>query len=530
MMGSPPGQPEERASAKPILLAWLLLAAITTLPYLSAALYPPRGRVFAGTFHWIDDFHNYVSFVQQAEDGRFLFENKLVPEESRRVLVNLEWWLVGTLSKLCGRRPFLAYRLFAILALGGLLLTADRALRRGGLPPSHRLAALLLVGLGGGLGGLLFTFTERPVFRSADLSVGIFPFVEALANPHWVAGTGLLAASLLAFAAAPGARGWMLASLLGTALSLVRPYDFAILGLVLALGVLVRERPRRWVAAALPLLGLLPACLYAYWVYYRSGAFDEYGVTPYAMAPASDLVWGLGPALALALFSLRTARADPRARRVHLDLWLWVAVVLVLALVRPVTFAQQFLIGLGFPLLVLAALGLARFRPGLTAVAALLMASTALVALRIVFGTDPNWHVPRERREAALALRPACRPGDVVFAPGDIGLYAIALTSCKAYLSHSWAPDYARRVETVRTFYGAALPEDRAAILDRVNASRLVLPGEGDVARAWLGPATPFVHAGVAGAGRAAIGLYARQEAPGAGRTNEKEPAPAAVR
>jgi hypothetical protein len=530
MMGSPPGPPEERASAKPILVAWVLLAGITTLPYLSAALYPPRGRAFAGTFHWIDDFHNYVSFVQQAEDGRFLFENKLVPEESHQVLVNLEWWVVGTLSKLCGRRPFLAYRLFAVLALGGLLLTADRALRRGGLPPSHRLAALLLVGLGGGLGGLLFTFTERPVFRSADLSVGIFPFLEALANPHWVAGTWLLAASLLAFEAASGTRGWLLASLLGTVLSLVRPYDFAILGVVLTLGVLVRERPGKWALAAAPLLGLLPACLYAYWVYYRSGAFDEYGATPYAMAPASDLAWGVGPALALALLSLRGARPDARARRLHLDLWLWALVALLVALVRPVTFAQQFLIGLGFPLLVLAALGLARFRPGLTAVAALLMASTALVALRIVFGTDPNWHVPRERREAALALRPLCRPGDVVFAPGDIGLYTIALTSCKAYLSHSWAPDHARRAETVRAFYGAASPEDRAAILDRVNASRLVLPGEGDVARTWLGPGTAFTRAGGAGAGTAAIGVYARPPAPGAGRTNEREPAPAPVR
>ena len=68
-MGSEPGPPEERASAKPILLAWLLLAP-TTLPNLSVALYPPRGRGFAGTFHWIDDFHNYVSFVQQAEAPR----------------------------------------------------------------------------------------------------------------------------------------------------------------------------------------------------------------------------------------------------------------------------------------------------------------------------------------------------------------------------------------------------------------------------------------------------------------------------
>jgi hypothetical protein len=51
-----------------------------------------------------------------------------------------------------------------------------------------------------------------------------------------------------------------------------------------------------------------------------------------------------------------------------------------------------------------------------------------------------------------------------------------------------------------------------------------VLPGEGDVARAWLGPATAFARVGGAGAGERDIGVYTRR--PGDRRTNGTGPRP----
>jgi hypothetical protein len=72
--------------AAPVAAAWLVLGAVTTVPYARAALHPPPGRAFAGTFHWIDDFYNYVSFVQQSEDGRFLLQNKLLLSEHEPIL------------------------------------------------------------------------------------------------------------------------------------------------------------------------------------------------------------------------------------------------------------------------------------------------------------------------------------------------------------------------------------------------------------------------------------------------------------
>ncbi len=67
-----------------VLLLWLLLMFWTSALYLRAALQPPPGRVFAGTFHWIDAFYNYASYVQQSEDGAF-FSHPAAPDHRGRL-------------------------------------------------------------------------------------------------------------------------------------------------------------------------------------------------------------------------------------------------------------------------------------------------------------------------------------------------------------------------------------------------------------------------------------------------------------
>ena len=59
-----------------VVLAWLFVCALVSLPYVRASTGPPPGRVFVGFFHYVDDAYNYLSFVQQAEDGAFLLRNK----------------------------------------------------------------------------------------------------------------------------------------------------------------------------------------------------------------------------------------------------------------------------------------------------------------------------------------------------------------------------------------------------------------------------------------------------------------------
>jgi len=501
---------ERRVAASPLLFCWLLAAAVTTLPHALAALLPPPGRAFVGTFHWIDDFHNYLSFVQQAENGRFLFENKLLLEDHAPALVNLEWWAVGRLSWLLGGRPFLAYRVFALPALAGLLWAADRALRRLGVPASHRLASLLLVATGGGLGGMLFVLTPATVQQCVDLSIGLFPFLQALANPHWLFATWILLEALLAFGETGRGALWR-SVLLGNLVGLSRPYDFVLLVAVQSLAIAATAPAREWPRRALPLLGLLPVVAYDYWVFYVGTTFATWTRTSYYMPPAREFVPALGPALALALPGLRASSAGGD-RFLRVQLGAWILVVLSLIVVRPTSFTQQFTVGVGVPALVLAARFLARVtRPALMLGVVLLFTSTAVVALRIVLRSEPHWHVPRERLAAALALRPFCRSGEVVMAPADIGLYVMGRTACRAYLSHAWAPGFARRSADVAAFYSGAAPPERAAMLEALGVSYVVLPGDpGPVPEAWLGSASAFRQLARVGTPPGVISVYGR--------------------
>jgi hypothetical protein len=476
-----------------VLLAGLLASAWAAALHTRAALSPPPGRAFAGTFHWIDDVYNYASYAQQAESGRFLMRNKLLPpERARAVLVNLEWWTVGRLSAALGRRPLLAYRVFAALAALALAGAAERWLSRAGVPASHRFPALLLALFGGGLGGALFEATDLEVHRCLDLFVGAFPYLEVLANPHFAAGTALLAGALWCFAAVPAPRGPVLGVLLGTVLGLVRPYDLALLGLVRGVAVLATRPPSRWAREIAPLLGLLPVLLYDVWLFFGTDQFASFrqgGVMPRWI----DYLPAFGPALALAVASLASPASDAAARAARAHLWAWAGCAFGLVAARPSAFALQWIVGAGLPLLVLGAAALARRPAAVTALAAAAFAGTAAVQTRIVLGADPNWFVPRERLAAAEALRSRCREGDRVIAPPDIGLYAIGLTACTAVVSHPAEPDHARRLADVAAFYSAPGTLGRVDLLDRERVTHLVLPGyAGPHAEAWLGEGAPF--------------------------------------
>jgi hypothetical protein len=390
----------------------------------------------------------------------------------------------------------------------------ERWLGRLGVPASHRLAALALVFFGGGLGGLLFEFTDLPVRRCLDLSTGLFPFLEVLGNPHFLIGTALLAWALWCFASVPAPAGPMLGASLGTVLALVRPYDAALLAGVEGLAVLLTTRASEWPRRLAPVAALAPALGYDVWLFLCNPRHSVFSSSLYAaFHPAPlDLAAALGPAFLLTLTTL--GRQDGAGTAHRLRLALWAAIALLIVVLRPVSFSLQFAVGLGVPLLVLGASGLSRYAPRWTALAALALSTSAVVATRIALTEDPHWFVPEERLAAGLALRKTCRPGDFVLAPPDVGLYAIGLSACHAFIAHPAASDYAPHLAEARAFYAGASPAARAALLDRHGLTLLVLPGEaGPSPVAWLGPDTPFRAVAQVGRGPGLITIYARSRA-----------------
>lgn len=497
-----------------IVLVWLLLAAVSSALLLRAALDPPPGTVFVGTFYYADDFYNYLSYVQQAEDGALVFRNKLAAPHLPPSLVNLEWLGVGWASVLLGGRPLVAYRLVGLLAALAFVALVDRWLARAGMPPGRRLAGLLLVFTGGGAGGLLVATGVLAPRHALDLRAGLFPFVEVLANPHFVAGTVLLLAALLAFAGRRPVAG----VLLGSALGLVRPYETAVLIVVVAVAVLLGRPRREWPRRLAPLLGLAPVLAWNAWLFFVSPGFRAFSSARYAaLAPGWwELALAVGPAAFVALVTVRRLPDDDEdARRHRLFLTVWAVLGLVVGLARPVPFSLQLLVGIGVPLLGLAAVGLSSVRRGALESAVVLFAGTSLFAVSLASSAGPPWHVPEARWEVARALRPACRAGDVVLAPPDVGLYVGGLTACWPFVSHGAASDFDERDRAARRFYSDEPGAWRSAFLDGSCVRFVVLPTGDPAAReGWSARDDGFRPLPDAVAASPGVGVLARDVLP----------------
>ena len=505
------GEPATRpATRRPVVLVTLLLAVLSTAPYVRAFLSPPPGLAFVGFFWFVDDSYNYLSFVQQAEAGAALFHNKLVLEDHPAVLFNLEWWTVGVLSRLFGGHPLVAYRAFGLAALVALVFGIDRSLAAAGLPASHRLPALLLVTTGAGLGGIRFLL-GAPAERCLDLTTGLFPILEVLSNPHFVAGTALLLWALLAHAGRAGARSFVAAAAVGTALGLTRPYDLVILACIRTAVVALTEPVRAWWRHGAAMAALLPVAAYNYWVFYRQPAFTFYTQAEYVFPTRADLAWALGPAAALALGAflagpIRAFREGPAGvARLHFAVWCTVAIVVFV--LRPFHFSLQFLGGIGLALLALAAIGLGRLPVRYTLAAALALSSTTVAAVWLTLQPTLGSYAPAERIALAWELRRDCRAGDRLVAPADIGLWAGGYTACRAFTSHAIEPAHAERLEAVRLFYQEGDPASRAAFLERVCATHVVLPGSTRAAH-WVDPRVGLEPVAVAGSATRQLAAY----------------------
>jgi hypothetical protein len=477
------------------LLAWALVAALCTAPFLRAQRAPPPGQAFIGAFHFPADVYNYFGYAQQAARGAVLFHNKLSLEPHAPALVNAEWWLLGRLSRALGGRLLLAWRVLGLAAALAFVLLVDAWLRRAGLPRAHRLPALLLVLLGGGLGGLLHALRWPARLNPLDMTTGLFPFIELLANPHFVCGTALLMASLLKLGEGERRGQWIgvgLAALAGV----VRPYDFVMAVAVFVLWVALQEPPRAWPRRLWPLLTLAPVAGYLGWVFYRLPSYRVFAAAGFAPPHPYVVAVAVAPSLLLALATRSWAAEDPAAARVRAALWIWVVTALAVAALRPVSFSLQFLAGIGMPLLALAALGLSRFPPWVTAAVALALSSSAVAALRAAWNLPEAAFAPLARLAAARALGPVCRGGEVTLAPPDVSLYSLAYSSCRPYVAHWATAGYFERLAEVRSFYESD-PADRAALLDRRRVSVLVLPA----APAPCPPATPPLMKVAAGDG-----------------------------
>jgi hypothetical protein len=143
-----------------------------------------------------------------------------------------------------------------------------------------------------------------------------------------------------------------------------------------------------------------------------------------------------------------------------------------------VDYALQFLVGIGLPALMLAAIGFARSGTWTTWLLVLCLLPSGSVAVWRTFAEpDAAAFANEERFSAALALREPCKAGGRVLAPVDIGLYVGALTSCSPFVSYLSVAGHDEREALANAFFTTFDPAQRAALLDRYGITHVAFPG-----------------------------------------------------
>ena len=176
-----------RSETRWALIYSFFLAAITSLPYLLAALNSDNTWSFTGFLVAVEDGNSYIAKMRTGSEGAWLFKSPYSTMEQSGVLAFLPYILLGKISGGAHGQLVLLYHLFRLLSIPAVVLAVYRfsavfiesvALRRW---------TLIIATIGGGLGWLLVLLGEPEVVGSLPLefySPETFGFLAIYGLPH----------------------------------------------------------------------------------------------------------------------------------------------------------------------------------------------------------------------------------------------------------------------------------------------------------------------------------------------------------
>jgi hypothetical protein len=368
----------ERAEHREALGWGVLLALVTTLPYLLGYLGSPAGKYFLGFVLNPADQNTYFMWMTQVASGEVLLRNLYTSIPHDGAMLNLVFLATGWVGRMLGSLD-LAYQLLRVLAVVLLAWSAWLFVATFTASREQRRWLFLAVVFGAGIGwiwnlyrlvngdfGGLVSDTEL-LTRPLDLWVPEgYVFYSMLVMPHFALAIALLLLTVR-YAAIGMAENRLAptiaAGVLCFALSFVHPYDVLIaLGLAGGVAGLYSLHQRRLDPAAwrhvgvLLLIGSGPV-LYNYWILNSNPGMHAWLVQNHSASPEpGSYLAGYGLLLLGALlYTLKQRRglgAD-LAPRQWLFAWL---LILPLALYAPIDFQRRLVIGAAAPLAVLAML------------------------------------------------------------------------------------------------------------------------------------------------------------------------------
>jgi hypothetical protein len=439
------------------LVTGLVLAVVTTLPYVYGYLVQPHGQVFMGFFYLGDDANTYLAKMRQGWEGAWAWQNRYTTEQSPTAYLFMFWIVLGHIAALTHLPLIVVFHLARIAAAFALMGAAWLFITHFVEDPGARRFAFFFCAVGLGMGYVIQALNQPVIFGHATDTLDwrmpeLTAFYSVLALPHF-AWSGVFAGVGVALTLKAIQRGSLgLAALAGLAWlgqASIHPQMPILMGGATALAMVLRPpRARGWLAAAVAFAIPAPYILYSYLAFVGNPEVQRWTFhSKNALPPESiSLFFALAPQLLLALLGVAGALRRRSREDLFLIAWL-VLLAVILYLPNPAgDLRRRFLDALYLPLVVLGARGMyetilprlksirARRLVPFSYVSFAAIGSAFLLLAPLAVATAPQYGAPTAMYDGLqwLSTQPQ---GRVLSMPG-VGLYVPAYTSDTVYVGH----------------------------------------------------------------------------------------------
>jgi len=481
-----------------VLILSILVFILSAIPYLIAEYKTPSGRSFSGQVAYVEDQKMYFSFIRQAYDGKWAFNNRLTHLRNSDVFINLQFLLIGRIMRVFHLSENVIYEVWrflgALLAIGGFAFLASLF----GLSKKRWLFALLMFGAGGGFGifpvlaGAAHLIHIPKTLMSAlslDLWSGLHPFQQILANPNFSLPHGLMLFGFSFFLVAEQRRKFFyycVSGLIFAVNGFVRPYDLITVAALFPLYSFIKSHSAGFDAQQLfrrllPVLCILPVFGYHIWLFKFNAIFKYWSSQGHNVQSLAAPWWyyfsfGLAGILAM-LRIIRVKKQPLLPNEIFLVLWFGMISILKYAgLVVPgLGFSSQIAVPIIAPLILLgmalrdtAFLGL-NIRSGIGKRLAIAAIGLSIVigaagpifffGMRVMQSNDPAvYYVNAEELTAWKWMNTNLEPEEVVLAMPNTSMNIGKYTSLRTITGHySVTPEYKKNKANVVELFTAHL-------------------------------------------------------------------------
>ena len=460
------------------------LVLVALLPYLLAYRAAGDEFVFSGFLLNPIDGNTYLAKMYQGWQGHWKYSLPYTAVVEEGAYLFLFYLFLGHISRLFSIPLLVTFHASRIIGTVLMVWALDRFVRVLEVGRRDRSFGLALALFGSGLGwlGLMFgAFTS-------DLWVAeAYPFLSAYANPHFPIGLALVVWLLTPQTGDKGIgdggerdegigdKGWLLA-IMSFILALISPFGVVIVLVILGTAAAWElwdklGAGKDWKQLQIPdtgkkfiyiLVGGMPVLVYYFWVVKTNPAFAEWNrqnLTP--SPPIWDFLLSFSPILWFAIpGAVSVYRSGDKSQRILL---IWAGLGVVLSYL-PLGLQRRFLMGLYFPLAILAVIGagklLAQSRKkyilGLTILFLLVIPTNLIILATSIYGIqtrDPLLYLTKNEAQAFDWISENSGPEAIILSAPQTGSFVPAHTGRRVLYGHPFETGDANRMEALVESY-----------------------------------------------------------------------------